>query len=313
MLRVTVDASEESSIIVEPNDTTDYHSFTAMKAVTLSAASHTINLDYRSENSGATAYLRNARVVAIRKASLVMATNAADSTVALTTTLTNYVTLNFTPATSGDYLLVWNAEVSANTSYSTQVEARYNGTPWDSCLVESKDNTDYHTFVSFGMATCPASQQTITVAAAKETGSSATHNIRRARVAAIRLSDGRFASYRGKSSDGESTTTSTAFQQKLTDSWSVGSAGNWLVLTSFRTAGTSESYSIESRVQLDDTTTLGQPLREPNDTTDYMNAGCVDVRNLSVGTRMVDVDYRSENSGATAKIRYARFYALPLE
>ena len=64
---------------------------------------------------------------------------------------------------------------------------------------------------------------------------------------------------------------------------------------------------------MDDSTVLAQPLREPNDTTDYMQAGCIDVRSLGTGTRRLDMDYRSENSGATAKIRTARLYALPLD
>jgi len=313
LVQVTVDAVTEADITVEPNDTTDYQSFVASKKATLSAGSHTVNLQYRSESTSATARIRNARLVAVPKGALVMATNASDSTSALTTTLTNYVTLNFTPATAGYYLIVWTAEASANTSYSTQVEARLNGAAQDTMLVESKDNTDYYAFASFQVASCPASQQTVTIAAAKETGSSATQNIRRARVAAIRLTGSRFANYRSVSADTESTTTSTSFQQKLTDSWSPSPVGNWLVLTSFRLAGTSASYSVEGRVQLDDATTMGQPLREPNDTTDYMQAGSVDVRSLASGTHKLDVDYRSERTSATAKIRAARIVALPLD
>ena len=63
---------------------------------------------------------------------------------------------------------------------------------------------------------------------------------------------------------------------------------------------------------MDDTTTLGQPLRRPKDTTDYMNVGCMDVRNLAAGTRFVDVDYRSSSASGTAKIRYVHLVALPL-
>jgi hypothetical protein len=38
----------------------------------------------------------------------------------------------------------------------------------------------------------------------------------------------------------------------------------------------------------------------------------IDVRNLTT-PRKVDVDYRSENASATAKIRYVRFTALSLD
>ena len=36
-------------------------------------------------------------------------------------------------------------------------------------------------------------------------------------------------------------------------------------------------------------------------------------RNLAAGTRKVDIDYRTENSGYTAYIKNARFIGLPLE
>ena len=143
LLQLTVDGAAQCETTVEPQDTTDYKTFAGVKAANLAASAHTLNLQYMSENASATAYIRNARIVAIRKASLEMSSNAADSAVALTTTLANYVTLNFTPAAAGDYLLVWSAEVSAAEAYSTSVEARLGGVAQDSVLVESKDATDY--------------------------------------------------------------------------------------------------------------------------------------------------------------------------
>jgi hypothetical protein len=314
LARMTIDGAAEGQITVEPKATSDYQSFTASKVTSLSAASHTVTLDYASENAAATARLRNARIIAIRKSALVVSSNAADSSQNLTTTLANYVTLSFTPATAGDYLLIWNAEIYGNTtSYSTQVQAKLGSTTLDECLVESKDGTDWRTFGSFAVASLPASAQTLAIAAAKETGSTATHSIRRARVAAIRLTDGRYSPYQYASADSESTTTSTAFQQKLTKSWSAGSAGNWLMLTSFRVANSSANRNVEARVQVDDVTTSAQPLRQPQDTTDYMNAGSVDVRSLSAATHYVDVDYRTSNAVGTAKIRYVHIVAVPLD
>jgi len=312
MVPVTVDGAAVSSVINEANDATDYRSFTTVKVSNLTAAAHTIALQYRSENSGATTYIRNARVVAIPKGSLEMFSAASDATTALTNTMTDRATLGWTPATAGEYLLVWSAEVSASTGYSTLVEARYGGAAWDSATVESKDNTDYFPFTSFAVADCTATAQTITLAAARE-GGTTTQNIRNARLAAVRLTGGRFAGMQSVSSDSEATTTSTTFQEKLTKTWTVGTTGNWLLLSSARVNGTNASYSVEARFQLDDATVLGQPLLEPNDTTDYMNVGCMAVRSLSAGSRRFDVDYRSENASATAKIRTARFVALPLD
>jgi len=310
---VAVDGTTEADIIVRPKQTTDYQSFGTSKVATLSAASHTINLTYCSSSASATAYIRNARVVAIKKASLEAWSGASDSTTALTTTMTNYATATFTPATAGDYLLVFSAELYGNTtSYSTEVQAMVGSTVLDDCFVESNYASNYWPFASFTVANLPASAQTVAVAAAKESGSSATHNIRRARVVAIRLAESRFAGYQTAVSDAESTTTSTAFVEKMTKSWSVSTAGNWLVLSSFGLANSSANRNVEARAQLDNTTAEAQPLRRPQDTTDYMNGNCVDVRNLATGTRQVDVDFRSSASSGTAKIKYAHLVALPL-
>ena len=311
-VRMVVDGTTRSDVVKRTNNSSDYVSFVTSYVTDLSAAAHTVTIDYCSSGTSNTARLRNARIMAIRKAALEMANAAAESTVALTTTMTNYVTLQFTPATAGEYLLVWTAEFSANTSYSTEVHALYNGATADDTYYRPRANTDYVTFSSFAVRTCAASQQTLNIAAAKQSGSTATHNIRRCRVAAIRLSNGRFAGYQSAADDTKSTTTSTAFQQKLSKSWSVGTTANWLVLSSGQVTGSSTNQSTEARVQLDDATTMGQPMRRPRATSDNLGIGCVDVRNLSAGTRRVDVDWRSTNTNATAGILYVHVIALPL-
>ena len=52
LVRLTVDGTAQADLTVEPNDATDYQTFMTMKVASLSAAQHTINIDYRSENSG---------------------------------------------------------------------------------------------------------------------------------------------------------------------------------------------------------------------------------------------------------------------
>jgi hypothetical protein len=248
--------------------------------------------------------------VAIRKASLDVQSTASDSVVALTTTLTDRATLTFTPASAGDYLIIWSAEISANTGYSTRIQANAPSGLMEEGWVESKDNTDYFPWMSFGVYSATPVSTTFRITAAKE-GGTATHNIRKARIAAIRL-DGRFADYQVASADSESTTTSTTFVEKLTKSWSAGPNGNWLMLGSARIAGSAANYSVEARAQLNDATVLAQPFVEPDDTTDYMNFVSVDVRNLTT-PRKVDVDYRSENASMTAKIRTVRVICLSLD
>ena len=311
-VRLTVDGVAVGENTNEAKDTTDYLPFTALKYQNLSAASHTILLQYCSENAAATAYVRRARVVAIRKASLDVLSAASDTNTALTTTLTSRATLTWTPATAGDYIVIYSAEVSARQDYSTQVQARFQGAIYDDSLVESMDTTDYFTWMSFSLFSAGTTAVTADIAAAAETGTTGTHYIRNARIVAIRVSDGRFSDHVDKAVDTETTTTSTTFVEKATKSWTWGPNGNWLILVSGRVGGTSESYSTEARTQINNATTSSQQLREPNDATDYLHFGSIDVSNLTT-TRQVDVDYRTENASATARIRYVHFYGLSLD
>jgi hypothetical protein len=314
MVRMTIDGTVEGETIMAPQSNTQYFSFTVAKYATLSAASHTINIDHASSSASYNCYLRNARVLAIRKASLVYSSNAADTAASLTTTLTDYVTLNFTPATAGDYLLVWSGEeTAAATNIATTVQAKLNGTVKDEMINTSKIAGDWVPFMSYAVATSlPASQQTITVAAKKASGTKAAQ-IRRARAVAIRLSGGRFSGYQTASDDTESTTSSTTWVQKLTKSWSVATAGNWAVLASIKLADSSTSYNAWAQFQIDNATTCANPGRRPVNAADYMNAGCMDVRSLATGTRTVDVDFDSNGTGGTAKIKYVHLVTLPLD
>jgi hypothetical protein len=269
-------------------------------------------VQYCSENAAATAYIRRARIVAIRKASLDIRSTASDTNTALTTTLVNRATLTWTPATAGDYLIVYAAEISARQDYSTQVQAKFQSTVYDDSWIESMDNSDYFTWMNFSLFSAGTSAVTANIAAAAETGTTGTHYIRKARIVAIRVNDGRFSDHVDKAADTETTTTSTTFVEKSTKTWNWGPNGNWLILVSGRVGGTSESYSTEARTQINNSTTSSQQLREPNDVTDYLHFGSIDVSNLT-STRQVDVDYRTENAAATAKIKYVRFYGLSLD
>jgi len=312
--QLTVDGAVAQDTTLAPKNATDYQSFVGMKVVTLSAAAHTINIDYKTSQSSGTAYIRYARIVAIRQASLLVnSADEGDSGHDVTTTMTDYATTSFTPATAGDYLLIWSTAFNGNTtSYSTNVEARLNGTAQDTCSARANSTSNYVTFVSFQLANLPASAQTISLAAAKQSGSSAVHHVKRSRVAAIRLTGDRYASYQANSSDGESTTTSTTFQNKLTKSWTPAATGNWLMLSSFRMTNSSTNYSTEAQVTVDDTTTSAQPMKRIQAGTDYLPMGSVDVRNLTAASHHVDVNYRSTGTSGTAKIKYVRFIGLPL-
>ena len=123
--RLTIDGVVEGE---QPRRTRagDWFGFSVAKFVTLGAAQHNIAIDFANIDGG-TASIRNARIMAIRKAALEWFKASADSQTYLTTTPTDYVTMNFTPSAAGDYLLVWQAEVHGRYNMDAITASRLDG------------------------------------------------------------------------------------------------------------------------------------------------------------------------------------------
>ena len=159
--RLVIDGVTENEITVEPTNATDYQSYTAMKVASLSAAAHTVTLDYSSESSSATAYIRNARIVALRKSSLDIQSNAVDTQQTLGA-INVLCAATFTPAAAGDYLLIWSAEFSAGSvDYYNHMRASVNYVAYNNMMAESQDTSDWYTATVFAVANLAASSQSV--------------------------------------------------------------------------------------------------------------------------------------------------------
>jgi len=312
-VQLFVDGAGEAQNTRKPVDPTDYLPFISVKVANLTPGSHTIQLKYRAGNAAAAAYVRNARVCAVRKAALESYNVAADNAQPLSVTLTDMATLSWTPATQGNYLVISTAEINASTSVSTDLQTIYNGVVNDEGLMRAADNGDYTTFMSFNYcANAPAGVEiTHKIAGKKMAPSTTNHYIRRARILALRLSQSRFNSTAAGSST-EKTTTQATFQEALTTTWAYGVDGNWLFLNSARVINTSTSYQTEVRVQLNNSVTCADQKMRPKAANDLLNFSSIDIRALTT-PRQVDMDFRTTNVAGTAKVRRLRFYGLPLD
>jgi len=312
-VQLFIDATGEGQNTRKPVDPTDYLPFITVKVKNLSVGSHSIQLKYRASNAAAAAYIRNARICAVRKGSLEFWNAAYDNAKALTISLQDIVSLNWTPATTGSYLVISTAELNATTTVSTDLQTLYNGVVNDEGIMRAADNGDYTTFMSFNYcANAPAGVPiTHKISGRKMATDPSNHYIRRARILAIRLTGGRFAQTVGGYGT-EQNTTQTTFQQALSTTWTYGVNGNWLFLNSARLNNSSTSYQTEVRVQLNNTSTCGDQLMKPKDVSDLLNYSSIDVRSLTT-SRTVDMDWRTTNSAGTAKVKRLRFYGLPLD
>jgi hypothetical protein len=312
-VQLFVDGEGQGQNTRKPVDPADYMPFVTVCVKNLTATQHSIQLMYRAGGS-APAYVRNARICAMRRADLEFWSVTRDNAVALNSVLQDVVSLNWTPAATGNYLVISTAEVNATTAVSTDLQTVYNGVVNDEGIIRAADNGDFTTFMSFNyLAAAPAGVPIAhKIAARKMATDSVNHYVRRARILALRLTASRFRDTAAGYAL-EQNTTQTTFQQCLTTSWTNSHGGNWLMLSGARVSNSSTSYQTEVRAQMNDSLTCGSQLMKPKHVTDLLNYSSIDVRgNLTAAPRL-DMDWRTTNSAGVAKVKRLRFYALPLD
>ncbi len=109
------------------------------------------------------------------------------------------------------------------------------------------------------------------------------------------------------SSEGESSTTSNTYQQKLRLTVSGLVAGTYRLGWYAETRCNSTNSDFEFRIQQDDSTVLAETNIESQDATTYLpQSGFVYVSLSAATTYNFDLDYSSETSGVTTYIRRAR-------
>jgi hypothetical protein len=307
-VRLQVDSTTENELYRRRRWSGTWWPFTAMKVMSLDDSSHTIKIEYRTTLSTQTTHIRKARIVAIREDDLELWTAANNDSETMTTTMTDYVTRNWTPSSSGDYLLIYFAEVSADYSGTIDIEAVHEGSVVDAGVIRSRRPQNWTSWASFMVVNCDTSEQTMKMRAKETSGDC---KCRRLRVAALRLTGGPLADYESASSLGESGTTSESWQQKMNKQWDAGSSADWLILASARLKESGGALA-KGRLQLDNTTDIAEQDRNPISSSQWMNLNAMDVREIS-GNTDLDVDYCTSNDSYTCTIKNVHLVLLPLE
>lgn len=199
---------------VEPKDTSNYenHFSLGKEDFGASPAAQTLKLQYASE-AGATVAVKESRIAAIKAdaadqygESLGTSTNATDVYV-------NKLTLTFTPATTGDYLIFATAEHKCNIAAAeNKLRLTVDGVTYGESIRESKDATNWYTWSTMVKVSLSNASKDLKIDYLSVFTDTAS--IRNARILAIRLDtidNNYYAESRGKS-----TTTSTSYQDKAT-------------------------------------------------------------------------------------------------
>ncbi len=112
--------------------------------------------------------------------------------------------------------------------------------------------------------------------------------------------------YGWSSSESESSTTSTSWQQKLTYPLTNVLAGNYRIGFQFEWRRNAANNDFTARVQVDNTTTVANLNIENKDSNSWNLAHGFYVATLTAGNHFIDIDYAGENTDNTSFIRAAR-------
>ncbi len=133
----------------------EYRAFTIMRVITFSSAQQTLKIQYKTENASEAAYIKEARITAIRLSDLGVDDNSVDIDGPETTTSETYVdvpsaTITFTPSPNqqGDYLVMgfflFNGSATNRKAYA---RLDLDGTPHGEMAFRPDDTKDYLPFI----------------------------------------------------------------------------------------------------------------------------------------------------------------------
>ena len=217
------------------------------------------------------------------------------------------VVLTFTPPTSADYIVIATAEVQGNCISPPDVKARlYIGASiYQELIYRIKDTTDWYPFCALKRVNLPASSQTLKIQYAIS-ATTATAKIRNARLYAFSLS-GQYAE-----SEGNSTSTSTNWQDKVALTFTPSTSGDYLIIATANYGGSSTDYSTLLQFLKDGSVQAG-PTRETSATEARYTFGVMRKINLDATSHTFKIQYKTENTANTARINYAHIVAIRID
>ena len=268
-----------------------------------------------------TAFIRRVRLVAIRLDNLLnvhynysfneIETSNLDSTWggAEDTTVT------VSPSTDGWYLILASlAKNSDSTSRSALarlvVDSEFIPSSTGSYgTIEDTSTTEFHPFQVIAARQLNAGSHTISLQAISE--SQSFTDIRDRSVVVLRLSDV-FPFFR-VSDTGQTSTTSTTFQNKSSLTIPSGNDGNYLILSMFTLRGGTTGYDYESRAFSDDYGEIGKFQRfRPKDATDYITSSMVYNTTFDANQHVIKNQFRREDALGTAYAKNSEIVAIKL-
>jgi len=249
---LTIDGTSYGETRRTPYNTENYETFSAVKITSLTAASHTMKIQYRTEVGGSEAKIKNARIIAMRIGSYYQSTEVASGSRS-GTTYQDAATLTWTPSSSGNWLIITNLE----TYNSAPVRLCYanllvDGVQYDEGIVKMVASSDRLPQGTHKVANLDATSHTLKIQV-KSSGPTTVY-YRNVRLYAIDL-DSVGSTYETDIGEAESTySTDTTYQTKANLTWTLSFAANYLIIATADIASNSTSVAVKAIMQIDSTT-----------------------------------------------------------
>jgi hypothetical protein len=291
----------------------DYAPFFTHALKNMTSLPQNLSIMLASQNgTGNVSFIKRARAITLDIRDGDAATNAsADNFTALAPagTFLPMANVSYTPKTNASLLVLASAELAPN-SATQSVLARllHNGTEVAFTEQEGEVPQDVRPFMAHLFVNATANvTQNFTIQAQSET--TATKEIRNARVTVVPLSDVFF-----NQSEGQSTTTGTAFINKTNLTFSLASASTVLVVASadVNISSATNGNFLGAHLFMDGLA-VGNMTMGASDATDDFSFFTVQLTNLTAGVHIARLAFRRDaGSAGVVNMRRARITVIPL-
>lgn len=210
--------------------TNEYHVVFGIDKYTGDGASHTFSIEFAAESAGNSIRCRDASILALRADASDQYAESEGVSTETAVVLTDKTTLSFTPASTGDYLLIASAETNnSSTGVEAYCELVHDNTStlYGEGTRGNKDANNWYAWNTGVRLNLAASSQTFKIRFRTQDGIGEISSIRKAAIVALRL-DAQVANYYAETR-GETATNSTTFQDAVTLT-QTPNAGDHLVI-----------------------------------------------------------------------------------
>ncbi|MCS4541597.1 MAG: LamG domain-containing protein, partial [Euryarchaeota archaeon] len=179
----------QGEMLREPTVGSQFYTYETMKKLNLTSAPHTFTIQYKTEKRSSDAYIKNARISAIKLSDLGSFKYAESEVESFSSSATYKNKTTLTLTVGGDYLIIATALVKQESiAYAVYANLNVDGTSYGEMIYRPTDGTDYAPFFAVKKISLSPGSHSIGIQYRTNYAStSAEAFIKNARIIAIRI------------------------------------------------------------------------------------------------------------------------------